>query len=185
MISRSEGLQAVRGLIAWMGDDPDREGLKETPDRVLRALLEMTAGYGHDPKELFKEFEVRYTGMVIIRSIEFASLCEHHLIPFTGFAHVGYVPSGKVVGLSKFARLVDLFARRLQVQERLTEQITDAIQENLKPIGCGCVIEAKHGCMSCRGVHKSEAVMVTDSLRGSFRDGPVRAEFLSSCFRGK
>lgn len=181
---RRFAIEAVENLIRWCDDDPHREGLKETPDRVLRALLEMTNGYDQKPEDLFKEFECRYDGMVVVRNIEFTSLCEHHMMPFTGFAHVGYVPAGKVVGLSKIARLVDVFAHRLQVQERMTRQIAEAIATHLKPVGCGCVVEAKHGCMSCRGVRKSEAEMQTDSLFGSFKDDPsARAEFLSSCFR--
>lgn len=179
---RQEILDAVRTLIRCCGEDPDDEGLRDTPDRVHRSILEMTAGRGHTPENLFKQFTVEYGGMVVVRKIDFVSLCEHHLMPFSGYACVGYVPNGKVVGLSKLARLVDLYAKRLQIQERMTEQITNAMEQHLKPFGCGCIVEAQHGCMSCRGVKKAEALMVTESLRGSFKtDALARSEFIAAC----
>ncbi len=175
---------AVRQLILLAGDDPTREGLKDTPARVIRAYKEMFAGYTQNPDDLLKEFEVQYDGMVVVTNIDFCSVCEHHMMPFAGVAHVGYVPNGKVIGLSKLARLVDIYARRLQVQERLADQIVAWLDKSLKPLGCGVVIHAQHGCMTCRGVKKQNATMQTDSLRGSFKtDAQARSEFLLSCMR--
>jgi GTP cyclohydrolase I len=176
--------QAIRHLISITGEDPDREGLKDTPDRVIRAYKELFAGYQVDVPALFKEFEVAYDGMVVVGPIPFVSTCEHHLMQFWGHVHVGYIPEGRVVGLSKMARLVDAYARRLQVQERLTRQVAEAMATHLKPKGCGCVVVARHGCMCFRGVQKSEAEMTTDSLFGAFKDDArTRSEFLMSCHR--
>ena len=173
--------KAVREILIAIGENPDREGLLKTPNRVARAYGELMAGLQEDPSRHLKTvFNERYDEVVLLRNIEFHSLCEHHLLPFTGKAHVAYLPDGKVVGLSKLARLVEGFARRLQVQERLTTQIADALMEELAPIGAACVIEASHTCMTMRGVKKHGSVMVTSALRGIFKENPSsRAEILS------
>lgn len=172
---------AVTRLLEYVGEDPTRAGLVDTPARVVRALGEMTAGYREDPASvLAARFPDRCDEMVVVSDITFTSLCEHHVLPFTGTATVGYVPHGQVVGLSKLARLVDVFARRLQVQERMTEQIADAIDEHVEPLGVGVVVRAQHSCMGCRGVRKPGATMTTSALRGVLRDKPeARAEFLT------
>jgi len=173
--------RAVRELLLAIGEDPEREGLLKTPNRVARAYAEMTGGLREDPKlHLRTVFTEDHEEVVMLRNIDFHSLCEHHLLPFTGRAHVAYVPQGKVVGLSKLARLVDGFARRPQVQERLTGQIADALMEELRPLGAACVVEATHTCMTIRGAKKPGAVMVTSALRGTFKsDARSRAEVLS------
>ena len=173
--------RAVREILLAVGEDPDREGLLKTPNRVARAYGELMAGLQYDPKQHLRTvFRERYDEVVLLRDIEFHSLCEHHLLPFTGRAHVAYLPDGKVVGLSKLARLVEGFARRPQVQERLTTQIADALMEELAPIGSACVIEAVHTCMTIRGAKKHGSVMVTSALRGIFKENPAsRAEILS------
>lgn len=168
-------------LLTHIGEDRGRPGLIDTPARVVRAMLEMTDGYLIDPGELLATtFDEPCDEMVVVRGVAFTSLCEHHLLPFVGTAAVGYLPaSARVVGLSKLARLVDCFAHRLQVQERMTEQIASAIDEVLEPLGAGVVVEARHSCMGCRGPRKPEAVMVTSAMRGAFKDVPAaRAEFL-------
>ena len=172
---------AVRILLAGIGEDPDREGLAHTPERVEKALRFLTQGYGQSPDDLVNEalFTVDYDEMVIIKDIDVFSLCEHHLLPFYGKAHVAYIPDGKVVGLSKIPRLVDMFARRLQVQERLTVQIAQTIQDKIQPRGVGVVIEAMHFCMIMRGVEKQNSVAVTSCMLGAFRERqPTREEFL-------
>jgi GTP cyclohydrolase I len=173
--------KAVREILLAIGEDPDREGLLKTPNRVARAYAELMAGLREDPRRHLKTvFKECYDEIVILRDIPFHSLCEHHLLPFTGRAHVAYLPAGKVVGLSKLARLVDGFARRPQVQERLTKQIADALMTELNPVGAACVIEASHTCMTIRGVMKPGSLMVTSALRGSFRDNSTsRAEVLA------
>ena len=173
--------RAVREILLAVGEDPDREGLVKTPNRVARAYAELMAGLRSDPKSHLKTvFHERYDEVVLLRDIQFHSLCEHHLLPFTGVAHVAYLPDGKVVGLSKLARLVEGFARRPQVQERLTTQIADALMDELSPIGAACVIEATHTCMTIRGAKKTGAVMVTSALRGIFKENPSsRAEILA------
>jgi GTP cyclohydrolase I len=173
--------RAVREILLAVGEDPDREGLLRTPNRVARAYGELMAGLQEDPKRHLKTvFTERYDEVVLLRDIEFHSLCEHHLLPFTGKAHVAYLPDGKVVGLSKLARLVEGYARRPQVQERLTTQIADALMEELSPIGAACVVEATHTCMTIRGAKKHGAVMVTSALRGIFKENASsRAEILS------
>ena len=174
--------QHVRAMLAGLGEDPDREGLQKTPERVEKALRFLTHGYEQDVDELVNDalFTVEYDEMVIIRDIEVYSLCEHHLLPFFGKAHVAYIPNGKVVGLSKIPRLVDMFARRLQVQERLTVQIAEAIEEKLRPRGVGVVIEAMHFCMLMRGVEKQNSLAVSSCMRGAFREQQqTREEFLS------
>ena len=173
--------RAVREILIAVGEDPDREGLLKTPNRVARAYGELMAGLQEDPKRHLKTvFTETYDEVVLLRDIEFHSLCEHHLLPFTGRAHVAYLPQGKVVGLSKLARLVEGFARRPQVQERLTTQIADAIMEELSPTGAACVIEATHTCMTIRGAKKHGSSMVTSALRGVFKeDARSRAEILT------
>jgi GTP cyclohydrolase IA len=173
--------RAVREILLAVGEDPDREGLVKTPSRVARSYAELMSGLRIDPRAHLKTvFTERYDEIVLLRDIEFHSLCEHHLLPFTGKAHVAYLPQGKVVGLSKLARLVEGFARRPQVQERLTNQVADALMEELSPSGAACVIEAVHTCMTIRGAKKAGSVMVTSALRGQFKDCPMsRAEVLS------
>lgn len=174
-------MNAVRELIELCGDDPDRDGLEETPYRVLKAFLEYTEGYREDPKvHLMKTFDVDHQELVLVRDIEFHSMCEHHFAPFFGVAHVGYIPNEKITGLSKIARMVDGYAKRFQVQERMTTEIVETIEEILEPKGTMVVIEAKHMCMCGRGIKKSDASTVTSSVRGIFADKPdARAEFLS------
>jgi len=174
--------RAVRDILAGLGERPDREGLNKTPERVAKALRFLTSGYRQDPVALLNEalFTVSYDEMVIVKDIELFSLCEHHLQPFFGKAHVAYIPRGKVVGLSKIPRLVDMYARRLQVQERLTVQVAEAIEETIRPRGVGVVIEAMHLCMIMRGVEKQNSVAVTSCMRGAFRaEQKTREEFLS------
>jgi GTP cyclohydrolase I len=173
--------RAVREILLAVGEDPDREGLQKTPNRVARAYGELMAGLYVDPRDHLKTvFTERYDEVVLLRDIEFHSLCEHHLLPFTGRAHVAYLPQGKVVGLSKLARVVEGYARRPQVQERLTTQIADALMEELAPMGAACVIEAVHTCMTIRGAKKHGSTMVTSALRGTFKsDARSRAEVLS------
>ena len=171
----------VRQMLALLGEDPDREGLIKTPERVEKALQFLTQGYHQDPCELVQSalFTVAYDEMVIIRDIDVYSLCEHHMLPFVGKAHVAYLPKGQVVGLSKIPRLVDLFSRRLQVQERLTVQIAETLNDCLKPRGVGVVIEAMHFCMMMRGVQKQNSVCVSSCMLGSFRSqNQTREEFL-------
>jgi GTP cyclohydrolase I len=178
---------AVRTLLAEIGEDPLRDGLAGTPARVQRMYGELTAGYQTDPEGLINGacFDVDYDEMVVVRDIEFFSLCEHHLLPFYGRAHVGYLPRGRVIGLSKIPRIVDMYAHRLQVQERLTVQIADFLMERLEPKGVGCVVEASHLCTMMRGVRKQQATMVTSSMLGRFRqDAKTRTEFLTFIGRG-
>jgi GTP cyclohydrolase I len=172
----------IRAILAALGEDPDREGLVRTPERVDKALRYLTRGYSEDAEKLINDalFTVDYDEMVIIKDIDVFSLCEHHLLPFFGKAHVAYIPDGKVMGLSKVPRLVDMFSRRLQVQERLTVQIADTIMEKVKPRGVGVVIEAMHFCMIMRGVEKQNSVAVTSCMRGDFQvQLQTREEFLS------
>lgn len=179
--------RAVREILSAVGEDPDREGLLKTPNRVARAYAEVLAGLNEDPRRHLKTvFHERYDEVVLLRDIEFHSLCEHHLLPFTGKAHVAYLPDGRVVGLSKLARLVEGYARRPQVQERLTTQIADALMEELNPLGAACVIEAAHTCMTIRGVKKPGSTMVTSALRGIFKENSAsRSEILSLMYGGR
>jgi len=181
--TRAEAEAAVRTLLLWIGDDPDRDGLVDTPQRVIRAYEEFYAGYGEDPaKELDRMFEETegYDDLVLVRDIEFSSHCEHHMVPFIGKAHIAYYPNDSVVGLSKLGRLVDVFAKRLQTQEHLTAQIVGAINDTLKPRGAAVVIEAEHLCMTMRGVKKHGASTVTAQFSGVFRDDPAeQARFFS------
>lgn len=180
-VDRDRIAAAVREILLSIGEDPDREGLVRTPERVANAYAELFSGLNEDPRRhLDVTFDEHHHEMVVLRDIPFASVCEHHLLPFTGIAHIGYIPSGRVVGLSKLARLVEGYARRPQVQERLTSEIADAIMETLRPDGCGVVIEAVHTCMTLRGVKKPGATMVTSAMRDGFRRRPeTRAEFFS------
>ena len=173
--------RAVREILLAVGEDPDREGLQKTPARVAKSYAELMAGLFEDPRaHLRTVFRERYDEIVLLRDIEFHSLCEHHLLPFTGRAHLAYLPDGKVAGLSKLARLVDGYARRPQVQERLTTQIADALMEELNPVGVACILEAVHTCMTIRGARKPGSVMVTSALRGIFKENPAsRAEVLA------
>jgi GTP cyclohydrolase I len=173
--------RAVREILFAVGEDPDREGLLETPDRVARMYAEIFAGLHLDPAvHLRKTFTQKHDEMVLVTDIEFASMCEHHLLPFTGKAHVGYLPDGKIVGLSKLARVVEVVARRPQVQERMTEQIADLIMNEIQPRGVGVIIEASHSCMTIRGVRKPGTTMRTSALRGMFKTNPAtRAEFIA------
>ncbi len=181
--SRAEAEQAVRTLLRWTGDDPDREGLLGTPDRVVRAYEEFFSGYKEDPAEIlqrtFEETE-GYDEMVVLRNIRLESHCEHHMVPILGTAHIGYFPNKRVVGISKLARVAEIYARRLQIQEKLTAQIATAIQEVLQPRGVAVVVEAQHQCMTTRGIRKPDVSMVTSKLLGCFRDDPAtRREFLA------
>lgn len=172
----------ARELLAALGENPDREGLARTPERMARALKELTAGYHQDIERIINgaRFTERYDEIVLVKGIEFASLCEHHVLPFFGQCHVAYLPQGRIIGLSKIPRLVDCFARRLQVQERLTCQIAETLQETLQPQGVAVVVEARHLCMMMRGVTKQNTTMVTSSMLGRFRTDPkTRSEFLA------
>ena len=180
---RSEAEAAVRTLIEWAGDDPDREGLKGTPERVVRAYEEFFAGYGEDPVALLAstfEKTAAYDQMIVLRDIRLESHCEHHIVPILGKAHVGYLPAERVVGISKLVRLIEVFAKRMQIQEALTSEIADTIQDVLKPRGVGVVIEAAHQCMTTRGIRKPGVSLVTSRMLGCFRDNPTtRREFLA------
>jgi GTP cyclohydrolase IA len=175
-------IDEIRSILKEIGEDPSRDGLQNTPLRVDRAFRFLTSGYRMDPDELLNKalFDVAYDEMVIVRDIEVFSLCEHHLLPFFGKCHVGYIPNGRVIGLSKIPRLVDMFARRLQVQERLTTQIADTINNKIHPRGVAVVVEAQHLCMIMRGVEKQNSVAVTSSMLGAFKDNQnTRNEFLN------
>ena len=173
--------ELAREMIVRLGEQPDREGLVHTPERYTQALQYLTKGYREDPEQIMKGalFSVDYDEMVIVKDIEMFSLCEHHVLPFFGKVHVAYIPKGKVIGLSKVPRLVEVFARRLQVQERLTVQIAETIQKTIQPLGVGVVVEARHLCMMMRGVEKQHSATVTSSMLGAFRAQQTRQEFLS------
>ncbi len=170
-----------REIIGRLGEDPARDGLVATPGRVEKAMAYLTKGYQEDPRQMLRGalFDVDYDEMVIIKDVEMFSLCEHHMLPFFGKVHVAYIPKGKVLGLSKIARLVEVFARRLQVQERMTRQIADSIQEAIAPLGVGVVIEARHLCMMMRGIEKQNSSTVTSAMVGCFQNKETRSEFLS------
>ncbi|WP_321799163.1 GTP cyclohydrolase I FolE [Caballeronia sp. J97] len=181
--TREEAEAAVRVLLRWAGEDPSREGLLDTPGRVVRAYEEFFSGYAQNPHDIlartFSEVQ-GYDEMIVLKDIRFESYCEHHMVPIIGRAHVAYLPNKRVVGISKLARLVDAFAKRLQIQEKMTAQIADTLNEVLQPLGVGVILEAAHQCMSTRGVHKAGVSMVTSRMLGSFRDDPsTRREFLS------
>jgi GTP cyclohydrolase I len=173
--------KAVREILLAVGEDPDREGLRETPDRVARMYVELFGGLHVDPREhLKKKFTQKYDEMVVVRNIGFESLCEHHLLPFIGKAHIAYLPNGKIVGLSKLARVVEVLARRPQVQERMAEELADLLTEELKPRGVAVVLEASHTCMTIRGIRKPDSDLVTSAMRGGFKDhASTRAELMS------
>ena len=181
-VSRAQAEDAVRTLLRWSGEDPQREGLLDTPKRVVRAYEDWFSGYALDPDDYlartFEEVE-GYDELIVLRDIQFESHCEHHMAPIIGRAHVGYLPDGKVVGISKLARVVEAYARRFQVQEKMTAQVAGCIQRALNPLGVGVVIEAAHECMTTRGVHKRGVSMVTSTMLGTFReDARTRGEFL-------
>jgi len=181
-LKQAEMQELLHELLVRLGEDPERDGLLRTPERMERALQYLTRGYNEDPEKTLKDalFAVSYDEMVIVKDIEMFSLCEHHILPFFGKVHVAYIPNGKVIGLSKIPRLVDIFARRLQVQERLTTQIAESIQHAIEPQGVGVVIEARHLCMMMRGVEKQHSSAVTSAMLGVFRDcQETREEFLS------
>ena len=185
--SREAAEDAVRTLLRWAGDDPSREGLLDTPGRVVRAYEEHFAGYGHDPKlvlaRTFEEVE-GYDEMIVLTDIRFESHCEHHMAPIIGKVHVGYLPDRRVVGISKLARLVEVYAKRLQIQEKMTAQIADTLQDVLKPRGVAVIVEAAHECMTTRGVHKPGTTLVTSRMLGAFRkDAATRREFLAMIAR--
>ena len=181
--SREEAEEAVRTLICWTGDDPDREGLIETPKRVVKAYEEFFEGYDMDPEEVLqKTFEEvqGYDDAVIVRNIRVESHCEHHIVPIIGVAHVGYIPNNRVVGISKLARVIEIFGKRLQTQETMTAQIADTIQKVLEPKGVAVVVDASHQCMTTRGIHKTESSTITSRMLGAFRDNPeTRSEFMN------
>jgi GTP cyclohydrolase I len=178
-VTREEAQECVRKLIQYIGDDPDREGLRDTPDRVIRSFEELYSGYGQSPDEVLStSFASRSKEMVVMKNMELYSMCEHHMLPIIGTCHIGYIPRGRVIGISKLARIMELYARRLQIQEELAFQIASAIQKELAPMGVGVVIEAQHMCMTSRGVGKQNSVMTSSTLLGVFlKDPRTRAEF--------
>jgi GTP cyclohydrolase I len=178
---------AVREILFAVGEDPQREGLRETPARVARMYAEMFSGLHDDPRvHLQKTFTEKYDEVVLVKDIKFASCCEHHLLPFTGKAHVAYLPNGKIVGLSKLARVVGVLSRRPQVQERMTEEIADLLMEEVSPRGCAVILEATHSCMTIRGVRSPDSVCTTSAMRGSFRANPAtRAELMALIYGGR
>ena len=186
--TQSEAEEAVRTLIKWAGDDVTREGLLDTPKRVAKAYKDWFSGYDEDPKEILKRTFSEtggYDEVIMLKDIRIESHCEHHIAPFIGNAHVAYLPNKRVVGISKLARIVELHARRLQNQERITKSVVDDIVENLNPLGAGVIVEAKHGCMQCRGVSKQNAIMTTSAMRGVFFDKPEARSELMQLIRSK
>ena len=180
--------ELVREMIVRLGEDPEREGLARTPERVHKAMQHLVKGYQEDPEALLRDalFTVNYDEMVIVKDVEMFSLCEHHMLPFFGKVHVAYIPNGKVIGLSKIPRLIEVFSRRLQIQERLTTQIAETIQKTIEPQGVGVVVEARHLCMMMRGVQKQNSKTITSALRGAFREDPkTRDEFLRLAHNGR
>jgi GTP cyclohydrolase I len=179
-VSRDDALNAVKTILEYIGEDTEREGLLETPERVVKSYEHLYSGYKIDPKSvLAKKFTTRSSEMVLLRDIELYSMCEHHMLPFVGKCHIAYIPDGKVLGISKLARVMEVFSRRLQIQEELTFQIAEAIMEEAKPKGVGVVIEAQHMCMTMRGVEKQHSVMTSSALLGNFKSDPrTRNEFM-------
>ena len=168
----------IKNLLVAIGEDPDREGLKDTPRRVVKSWETLFGGYKQNPKEVLKtQFTTDHKSMVVCDNIEFYSTCEHHMLPFFGKCHIGYIPKSQVVGLSKLARLLEVYSRRLQIQEQLTNQVANSLMDVLKPIGVGVIIEAKHFCMMCRGVNKRNSTMITSAIRGIFQNSTVKNEF--------
>lgn len=174
-------LASVKIMIKYIGEDPEREGLIETPKRVIKSFNTIYGGYGQDPKDVFRIFkDGKCDDMVILKDIEFFSTCEHHMLPFFGKAHIAYIPDKSVIGISKLARLLEIYARRLQIQERICQQVTTALMKYLKPIGAACIMEAQHFCMTSRGVQKQNSVMITSSLTGEFKENAeARSELMS------
>jgi GTP cyclohydrolase I len=184
-VDRARIEEAVREILLAVGEDPDREGLQETPARVARMYTEMFSGLHSDPQQLLrKTFTQKYDEMVLVRDIEFASMCEHHLLPFTGKAHIAYLPAGRIVGLSKLPRVVEALAHRPQVQERMTEELADLLMEELKPRGVGVILEATHTCMTIRGVRKPGGVCTTSAMRGVFRENQATRNELMALIYG-
>jgi len=185
IIAETPELEELKGhikrILTLMGEDTDREGLLKTPERVAKAMMTLTGGYDIDPREVLNsaKFKEGYSQMVIVKDIDFYSLCEHHLLPFFGKAHVAYIPNGHITGLSKIARVVDIYSHRLQVQERMTSQIKECIQETLNPLGVMVVIEAKHMCMQMRGVEKQNSITTTSDFTGAFNQAKTREEFMN------
>jgi GTP cyclohydrolase I len=182
--NRAEIEECIRKIFIYLGENPDREGLKDSPMRVVKSWNRLFGGYLQKPEEVLTTFEeddvIPYNQIILLKDIEFFSTCEHHFLPFVGKAHVAYVPSDKVVGISKLARIVEIYSRRLQIQERVGNQVTQALMKHLNPKGAACIIESKHFCMTCRGVEKQNSVMVTSSLRGVFADRPeTRQELMT------
>lgn len=172
----------IKEILKYIGENPDREGLKDTPKRFIKMLKELTEGYKQSPQKIINSavFTIKYDEMVVVKNIEFVSLCEHHLLPFFGNCNVAYIPDGKIIGLSKIPRIVDMFSKRLQIQERMTEEIAEILQTTLKPKGVGVVVEAFHSCMMFRGVKKNQAKMITSAMLGAFKkDERTRLEFLN------
>ena len=179
MINEDGPTENIRRLIEYIGDDPAREGLIETPDRVIKSYEKLFGGYKQNPARIIKTFKDDCDEMIVIKNIEFYSTCEHHMLPFFGKAHIAYIPNGKVIGISKLIRLLEIYTRRLQIQERICQQVTTALQNNLQPFGVACVLEAQHFCMTARGVEKQNSIMVTSSLTGVFKTkSEARNEFL-------
>jgi len=180
MIHKNSQEALIRQILYEIGEDPDREGLKDTPKRVVKSWQELYSGYSQDPEELFTVFESEgYDQIILLKDIELYSTCEHHMLPFYGKAHVAYIPNDKVIGISKLARIADLYARRLQIQERIGEQVTECLMQHLQPGGAACIIEARHMCMCARGVGKQNSVMTTSSLKGAFFDSQeARSELM-------
>jgi len=178
--NRVDAERLISYLLVYLGEDPNREGLIETPKRVIKSFDRLYGGYKQNPAEIMKTFsEDDCDEMVVLKDITLHSTCEHHMLPFTGVAHIGYIPKGRVLGVSKLARLLDIFARRLQIQERIGEQVTSALMEHLKPLGAACVIEARHSCMTARGVEQQTSIMITSSLKGVYKENhAARAEFM-------
>ena len=180
MINDDGPVENIRRILEYIGEDPERDGLKNTPERVIKSYEKLFGGYKQKPEDVITAFEQSCDEMVLLKSIEFYSFCEHHMLPFYGKAHIAYIPNGKVIGISKLARILEIYSRRLQIQERLCQQVTQAIEKVLKPLGAACVLEARHHCMICRGVEKQNSIMVTSSLTGVFKtDISTRAEFIN------
>ena len=180
MINDEGPVENIRRLLEYIGEDPERDGLKNTPERVIKSYEKLFGGYKQKPEDVITVFEDTCDEMVLLKSIEFYSFCEHHMLPFYGKAHIAYIPNGKVIGISRLARILEIYSRRLQIQERLCQQVTQAIEKVLKPLGTACVLEARHHCMICRGVEKQNSIMVTSSLTGVFKTkSEARAEFMS------
>ena len=187
-VKKEEIQESLKKILQYLGEDPNREGLRGTPDRMIQSWSEIFGGYTKDPKDLLTTFEeddvVPIDQIILLKDIELYSTCEHHFLPFVGKAHVAYMPKGKVIGISKLARLIEIFARRLQIQERIGNQVTKALMDHLNPLGAACIIESKHFCMSCRGVAKQNSMMVTSSLSGVFLENSKTRQELMLLLKG-